>query len=64
MPYLDVILHAFTPERLMFGSDWPLPCSRAATKTRINWSLITSVRWALRSNAKIFGDNACRFYGI
>ncbi len=23
-PYLDTVLEAFTPERLMFGSDWPV----------------------------------------
>ena len=23
-PYLDVVLEAFTPKRLMFGSDWPV----------------------------------------
>lgn len=23
-PYFDVVLNAFTPERLMFGSDWPV----------------------------------------
>jgi L-fuconolactonase len=23
-PYIDVVLEAFTPKRLMFGSDWPL----------------------------------------
>ena len=29
-PYLDVVLHAFGPQRLMFGTDWPvclLACS-------------------------------------
>ena len=23
-PYLDTVLEAFTPKRLMFGSDWPV----------------------------------------
>jgi L-fuconolactonase len=23
-PYIDTVLEAFTPKRLMFGSDWPL----------------------------------------
>jgi L-fuconolactonase len=23
-PYIDVVLEAFTPKRLMFGSDWPV----------------------------------------
>ncbi len=29
-PYADVLLHAFGPRRLMFGSDWPV-CLLAAT---------------------------------
>jgi L-fuconolactonase len=29
-PYLDAALHAFTPNRLMFGSDWPV-CLVATT---------------------------------
>ncbi|MFI6007614.1 amidohydrolase family protein [Streptomyces sp. NPDC051243] len=29
-PYADVVLDAFGPERLMFGSDWPV-CTLAAT---------------------------------
>ena len=24
VPYIDVVLEAFGPRRLMFGSDWPL----------------------------------------
>jgi L-fuconolactonase len=23
-PYVDIVLHAFTPRRVMFGSDWPV----------------------------------------
>ena len=29
-PYYDVVLDAFGPSRLMFGSDWPV-CTLAAT---------------------------------
>jgi L-fuconolactonase len=29
-PYLDHVLKSFTPERMMFGSDWPV-CLLAAT---------------------------------
>ncbi|MGH9513976.1 MAG: amidohydrolase family protein [Terriglobales bacterium] len=29
-PYVDVVLGAFTPARLMFGSDWPV-CLLAST---------------------------------
>ncbi len=32
-PYLDAALEAFTPRRLMFGSDWPV-CTLATSYTR------------------------------
>ena len=33
-PYADVVLEAFTPDRLMFGSDWPV-CTLAATYPQV-----------------------------
>ena len=41
-PYLDVALEAFTPRRLMFGSDWPM-CLLATTYGE--W-LATAHAWA------------------
>jgi len=32
-PYVDVVLGAFTPRRLMFGSDWPV-CTVATSYSR------------------------------
>jgi L-fuconolactonase len=33
-PYLDVIFEAFTPRRIMFGSDWPV-CLLSASYERV-----------------------------
>lgn len=33
-PYLDVVLNAFGPSRLMIGSDWPV-CTLAADYTSV-----------------------------
>ena len=33
-PYLDVVLNAFGPQRLMIGSDWPV-CTLAADYTSV-----------------------------
>ncbi len=33
-PYLDVVFEAFGPERLMFGSDWPV-CLVAASYAQV-----------------------------
>jgi L-fuconolactonase len=63
-PYLDVIFEAFSPERLMFGSDWPV-CLLAATYRQVK-QLITDYVQSLSppSQQNIFGGNALRFYGL
>ena len=33
-PYVDIALHAFGPERCMFGSDWPV-CELAGTYVEV-----------------------------
>lgn len=33
-PYADIVLEAFTPDRLMFGSDWPV-CTLAAPYRKV-----------------------------
>jgi L-fuconolactonase len=63
-PYLDVALEAFTPRRLMFGSDWPM-CLLATTYGQ--W--LTAARdWAARlsvgEQGRIFGGTALEAYGL
>ena len=63
-PYLDVVFEAFGPERLMFGSDWPV-CLLAATYTEV-WDLVDSYSSFLSANERdnLFGGNAASFYGL
>jgi len=63
-PYLDVVLEAFGPERLMFGSDWPV-CLLAASYKQVVQLVTDFVRAAApEAEAKIFGENALRFYSV
>ena len=63
-PYLDVVFEAFGPERLMFGSDWPV-CLLAATYGRVKELLETYVDVHVPQHKEsIFGGNAIRFYGL
>jgi L-fuconolactonase len=63
-PYLDVVLEAFGPERLMFGSDWPV-CTLAGQYEQV-FELVDDFTRSLTptQRAGIFGDNAAAFYGI
>ena len=61
---LDTVLEAFGPERLMFGSDWPV-CLVATSypkwlQTARNYFNSLSVQ----QKDAIFGGNCCKFYGI
>jgi L-fuconolactonase len=63
-PYLDAVVAAFGPERLMYGSDWPV-CLMAASYTQ----MLNLVRdyFASFSQAEqdlIFGGNAVKFYNL
>jgi len=62
--YLDVVLDAFGPERLMFGSDWPV-CLLAASYRQVVQLVEDYVRSNLAARSgDIFGANAMRFYSL
>lgn len=71
-PYLDVVFEAFGPDRLMFGSDWPV-CLLAAPYGQVkqiiddylqNPSAPYKQQDQEQLREKIFGGNAKRFYGL
>ena len=63
-PYLDVVLEAFGPERLMFGSDWPV-CLLAADYAGVV-DVVAEVAASLSPAEReaVFGGTARRFYGL
>jgi L-fuconolactonase len=69
-PYLDVVFDAFGPDRLMFGSDWPV-CLVAGTYRQVK-QLVEgyisrrsgSAQDARKLEQAVFGGTAARFYGI
>jgi L-fuconolactonase len=63
-PYLDVAFDAFGPDRLMFGSDWPV-CLLAASYQQVRDVVEQYItRFQIDSRDKILGLNAVRFYGL
>jgi L-fuconolactonase len=63
-PYLDVVFDAFGPDRLLFGSDWPV-CLLAASYAQVKQIVEDSVRgFTIQQKENIFGGNAIQFYGL
>jgi L-fuconolactonase len=63
-PFLDVVFDAFGPERLMFGSDWPV-CLLAASYRQVVHLVEEYVRLHCPAQLEnIFGANAMRFYNL
>ena len=63
-PYVDVVLDAFTPKRLMFGSDWPV-CLLAATYERWFESLSRLInQLSPTEKGGIMGGNAIEIYHL
>ncbi|UUU19837.1 amidohydrolase family protein [Streptomyces sp. DSM 40750] len=64
VPYADTVLEAFGPERLMYGSDWPV-CLLASDYVEVidvAESLVSSVNPA--EHREVFGGTAIRTYGL
>ncbi len=69
-PYADVLLDAFGPRRLMWGSDWPVLHQAYVGATSLayeSWHQVAT--WLLRGvrgdeRDDIFGGTAAAFYGV
>jgi L-fuconolactonase len=63
-PYLNVVFETFGPERLMFGSDWPV-CLLAGSYKQVKQLIETYIgKLSIKQKKDIFGLNAVRFYGL
>ena len=63
-PYVDIAIEAFGPDRLMFGSDWPV-CLLAGTYPEVYDSLDQTLRRLdNRERMQILGVTAQQFYKL
>ena len=60
-PYVAEALQVFGPERLMFGSDWPV-CRLAASYAEVKTALAEALPEA--AHAAVFGGTAALAYGL
>ena len=63
-PYIDVMLEAFGPARLMIGSDWPVSIIAGEYEAVMQIVLRYLSRLSESEQAAIFGETCARFYGI
>jgi L-fuconolactonase len=64
VPYLDIAFAAFGPDRLMFGSDWPV-CLVAGDYRQVKQVLEKYLEdFSPSERDKIWGGNATRFYAL
>ncbi|QMV39988.1 amidohydrolase family protein [Cohnella cholangitidis] len=62
-PYIRHALELFGPERVMFGSDWPV-CLLSASYDQVIEIVERALpeSWGERERARLFGENAKEFY--
>ena len=64
IPYMDVVLEAFGPDHIMFGSDWPV-CLVASSYERM-FGMLTEYfsTFTNEEQEQFFGGNATQFYNL
>ena len=63
-PYVEPAMEAFGPDRLMYGSDWPV-CELAGSYQQVHGALTETLgNLSETENAAIFGGTATTFYGL
>lgn len=63
-PYVDVVLEAFGPARLMFGSDWPVCLLAGEYQDVLTAAEELTASLSVAEQARIFGDTAAEVYRL
>ncbi|MEM7801815.1 MAG: amidohydrolase family protein [Chloroflexota bacterium] len=63
-PYIDHVLAAFSPDRIMFGSDWPVATLASSYERWVETALAATSHLSAEDQGKIFRQNALNFYRI
>ncbi|HVX44191.1 MAG TPA: amidohydrolase family protein [Mycobacteriales bacterium] len=63
-PYADIVLDAFGPERVMFGSDWPVCTLAGSYEQVVEAAEELTAGLSAAEREQVFGGTAQRVYGI
>lgn len=63
-PYADVLIEAFEPHRIMFGSDWPVCLLASSYDTWVNAATALTAALTEAEREAIFGGTAAEWYQL
>ena len=63
-PYSDLVLEAFGPERVMFGSDWPVSTLGASYPQVVETTMTLTSELTNEEREAVFGGTATKIYGL
>jgi L-fuconolactonase len=63
-PFVDHVLNVFGPERLLFGSDWPVCLVAASYQTVLDTTVALLGRLSAVEREAVMGGTAVRIYGL
>jgi L-fucono-1,5-lactonase len=63
-PFVDAAIGVFGPDRLLFGSDWPVCLLAASYDQVVDAALTTLSSLDVTEQAAVMGGNASRIYGL
>ncbi|MCC6194854.1 MAG: amidohydrolase family protein [Burkholderiales bacterium] len=62
--YVDYLVEIFGPQRLMWGSDWPVVNLAATYQSWYAATIALTAQWSAEDRAALMGGTARRFYGL
>ncbi len=63
-PYIDTVIEAFTPKRLMFGSDWPVMLVASDYKRWVDTVAGAIAKLSKTEQARVWGQTAAEAYKL
>ena len=63
-PYLDKVVAAFGPHRILFGTDWPVCLVATSYSTWLNGIQTYFNTFSTAEQEAIFANNAIKFYKL
>lgn len=63
-PYIEHLAEIFGPERLLWGSDWPVATTAIGYADWLHVCETILKGWGAAATARVFGDNARDFYRL